>query len=253
MIAGLPLTARRPSACAPVCPAPGSLLLLPPILRHALLLLLLLLPLLQEFQSFAASADGAGALAAAGISAEDALPKMRLLAFMGLAHGVTEITFDQIQVGAGASQGGPGARVDRLRCDLLSWAAVQGAASAARPPAWPRPSVAPPAHNQPLPPASSPPLLQSALCLEAGEVEGAVVQATGKKVVEARIDQLRGVVAVSKCAPRTFGAQHWRELQQTLAGWKEAAVMAQQALAEAGAGAPRTSAGLPAAAAPLRA
>jgi hypothetical protein len=91
------------SACAAACPAPGSSLLRPPMLRHALLLPLL--PLLQEFQSFAASADGAGALAAAGISAEDALPKMRLLAFMGLAHGVTEISFDQIQVGAGASQG----------------------------------------------------------------------------------------------------------------------------------------------------
>ncbi len=69
-----------------------------------------------------------------------------------------------------------------------------------------------------------------------------MVQAIGKKIAEARIDQLRGTVAVSKCAPRTFEAQHWRELQATLAGWKEAAVMAQQALTEQASGAPRVGA-----------
>lgn len=101
---------------------------------------------------------------------------------------------------------------------------------------------------------SFPPGLQAALGLAAGEVEAAVVQAIGKKIAEARIDQLRGVVAVSKCAPRTFGPQHWQELQATLAGWKEASIMAQQALGEreAASGAPR---GIPngPSAAPVRA
>ncbi|EFN55512.1 hypothetical protein CHLNCDRAFT_133922 [Chlorella variabilis] len=128
----------------------------------------------QEFQTFAGTPAGAAALAAAGISEEAGLAKMRLLAFMGLAHGASQITFQQIQ---------------------------------------------------------------AALVLGPGEVEGAVVQAIGKKIAEARIDQLRGVVAVSKCAPRTFGPEHWRQLQHTLTGWKEAAIMAQQALAEAGGGA----------------
>lgn len=85
--------------------------------------------------------------------------------------------------------------------------------------------------------------LQAALGLGAGEVEAAVVQAIGKRIAEARIDQLRGTVAVSKCAPRTFGPEHWRELQATLAGWKEAAMMAQQALTEQASGAPRSGGG----------
>ncbi|KAL4432598.1 hypothetical protein ABPG77_000535 [Micractinium sp. CCAP 211/92] len=143
------------------------------------LLTIFLTGTIQDYQAFVGTAEGAAALAAAGISAEDALAKMRILAFMGLAHGATEISFDQIQ---------------------------------------------------------------AALGLGAGEVEAAVVQAIGKKIAEARIDQLRGTVAVSKCAPRTFEAQHWRELQATLAGWKEAAMMAQQALSEQASGAPRAGA-----------
>lgn len=60
---------------------------------------------------------------------------------------------------------------------------------------------------------------------------------------QARIDQLRAMVAISKCAPRTFGPEHWKDLQRTLAGWKEAAEMAQTALAEAAAGAARPAPG----------
>ena len=52
----------------------------------------------QEYQAFVASPEGAAALGSTGASGEEALAKMRLLALMGLAHGVTEITFDQIEV-----------------------------------------------------------------------------------------------------------------------------------------------------------
>ena len=61
--------------------------------------------------------------------------------------------------------------------------------------------------------------------------------------MQARIDQLRAVVAITKCAPRTFGPEHWKELQHTLAGWREAAEMAQTALTEAATGAARPAAG----------
>ncbi|PRW57750.1 Eukaryotic translation initiation factor 3 subunit M [Chlorella sorokiniana] len=145
------------------------------------LLTIFLTGTVQDYQAFTASSEGTAVLAAVGISAEDALAKMRLLAFMGLAHGAEEITFDQIQ---------------------------------------------------------------AALGLPAGEVEGAVVQAIGKRIIEARIDQLRAVVAITKCAPRTFGAEHWKELQHTLAGWREAAEMAQTALTEAATGAARPAAGV---------
>ena len=56
--------------------------------------------------------------------------------------------------------------------------------------------------------------------MPASEVEALVVQAIGKRIVEARIDQLRGTVSVAKCVPRTFGAGQWRELQGQLAVWK---------------------------------
>lgn len=64
------------------------------------------------------------------------------------------------------------------------------------------------------------PLPQSELEVSAAEVEALIVQAIGRRVMEARIDQLRGVVTVAKCVPRTFGAAQWRELQQQLAVWK---------------------------------
>lgn len=64
------------------------------------------------------------------------------------------------------------------------------------------------------------PLSQSELEVSAAEVEALIVQAIGRRVMEARIDQLRGVVTVAKCVPRTFGAAQWRELQQQLAVWK---------------------------------
>jgi len=57
--------------------------------------------------------------------------------------------------------------------------------------------------------------------LPAGDVEMVVVQAIGKRLMEAKIDQLAGVVTVTKCAPRTFGAAQWQELLGQLASWKK--------------------------------
>lgn len=108
----------------------------------------------QEYQKFASS--NAALLTTLGISAEDGLGKMRLLALMGLAHGASEMTFTEIQ---------------------------------------------------------------SALSLAPEEVEPLVVQALGKRLMEARIDQLQGNVAVSKCASRTFGPEQWKDLQGQLQRW----------------------------------
>ncbi|GAB4818111.1 hypothetical protein N2152v2_005157 [Parachlorella kessleri] len=70
------------------------------------------------------------------------------------------------------------------------------------------------------------------LGVPASEVEALVVQAIGKRIVEARIDQLRGTVAVAKCVPRTFGASQWRELQGQLAVWKESVDRVKQMTAD---------------------
>lgn len=63
--------------------------------------------------------------------------------------------------------------------------------------------------------------IATGLDLPVGEVESVVVQAIGKRLVEARIDQLQEVVTVTKCAPRTFGAAQWKELQGQLHSWQE--------------------------------
>ena len=45
---------------------------------------------------------------------------------------------------------------------------------------------------------------QEALALEDGEVETWVIRASGKKLLEARIDQLRSCVAVTRIPPAHF-------------------------------------------------
>ena len=63
--------------------------------------------------------------------------------------------------------------------------------------------------------------ISTSLEIPANEVESVVVQAIGKRLMEARINQLEEVVTVTKCAPRTFGAAQWVELQGQLKAWKE--------------------------------
>jgi translation initiation factor 3 subunit M len=62
--------------------------------------------------------------------------------------------------------------------------------------------------------------IASSLDIPATEVESVVVQAIGKRLMEAKIDQLAEVVTVTKCAPRTFGAAQWQELLGQLKSWK---------------------------------
>lgn len=61
---------------------------------------------------------------------------------------------------------------------------------------------------------------QEALGVGEGEVEAWVVRAIGRKLLAARIDQMRRTVAVTKCAQRTFSAAQWRALLAQLGAWK---------------------------------
>ncbi|KAK9831893.1 hypothetical protein WJX81_006639 [Elliptochloris bilobata] len=63
--------------------------------------------------------------------------------------------------------------------------------------------------------------IQEALCVGEGDVEAWVVRAIGKKLLEARIDQMRRTVAVTKCAQRTFPGAQWRALLAQLGAWKD--------------------------------
>lgn len=62
------------------------------------------------------------------------------------------------------------------------------------------------------------PLLQ----VDREEVEDIIVQAVARKLMEARIDQLRGVVTIHRCVSRTFGLAEWQELQKHLRSWQSA-------------------------------
>ncbi|KAK9834766.1 hypothetical protein WJX74_009855 [Apatococcus lobatus] len=63
-------------------------------------------------------------------------------------------------------------------------------------------------------------IIQGHLSLEEDEVEMWVIQAIGKKLIDAQIDQLNERVTVLKCARTTFGNSQWVELQQQLNAWK---------------------------------
>lgn len=62
--------------------------------------------------------------------------------------------------------------------------------------------------------------VQGQLSLEEDQVEMWVIQAIGKKLIDAQIDQLNERVTVLKCARTTFGNSQWVELQQQLNAWK---------------------------------
>lgn len=63
--------------------------------------------------------------------------------------------------------------------------------------------------------------VQQALGLQNNaEVEQWIVRAIGKRLVEGRIDQLRGSFSVSKCSHRTFTTASWQQLREQLGAWK---------------------------------
>jgi translation initiation factor 3 subunit M len=61
--------------------------------------------------------------------------------------------------------------------------------------------------------------VQAALNIGEGEVEAWIVRAIGKKLLDARIDQLARTVAITRCSHRSFGGPQWRELRAQLAAW----------------------------------
>lgn len=63
--------------------------------------------------------------------------------------------------------------------------------------------------------------IQAALDVAPHEVEGWVVRAIGAKLLDGRIDQVRGVVAIKRATHRTFDATEWQVLAKQLAGWRD--------------------------------
>ena len=63
-------------------------------------------------------------------------------------------------------------------------------------------------------------LMQEALDLEEGQEEAWVIRGIGLKLLEARIDQMRRSVTVTKLTQRAFTAAQWADLRAQLAAWK---------------------------------
>ena len=75
--------------------------------------------------------------------------------------------------------------------------------------------------------------IQLALQIGPEEVEAWVVRGIQAKLVEAVMDQLKGVVVVTRSTQRVFGPAQWIELRARLAQWKENLASATTSLAAA--------------------
>lgn len=63
--------------------------------------------------------------------------------------------------------------------------------------------------------------VKDALKLSASEVEEWIVKAIGAKLIDAKMDQVREVVTVTRCAHRVFGKDQWIDLRAQLTAWRE--------------------------------
>jgi translation initiation factor 3 subunit M len=63
--------------------------------------------------------------------------------------------------------------------------------------------------------------VRDTLQVPAEEVERWVVQAIGAKVLEAKMDQVREELVVTRCLHRIFGPQQWLELRDKLRAWRD--------------------------------
>mmetsp|Transcript_2666 Transcript_2666/g.3020 ORF Transcript_2666/g.3020 Transcript_2666/m.3020 type:complete len:408 (-) Transcript_2666:196-1419(-) len=64
-------------------------------------------------------------------------------------------------------------------------------------------------------------LVKTTLQVEDSEVESWIVKGIGMKLMEAKMDQLREIVIISRCTHRVFGHDQWIELRSRLAAWQK--------------------------------
>lgn len=62
--------------------------------------------------------------------------------------------------------------------------------------------------------------ISEALDIPASDVEDLIVRAIGKRVMEAKIDQLQEIILISRCTSRTFEDSDWKGLQRDLKQWR---------------------------------
>jgi translation initiation factor 3 subunit M len=75
---------------------------------------------------------------------------------------------------------------------------------------------------------------QVAAALQCGEdeVEGWIVRAIGARLVEAKMDQVRGAAVVTRVTHRVFGQAQWTELKQNIENWRDNMAGVREAVAK---------------------
>jgi len=63
-------------------------------------------------------------------------------------------------------------------------------------------------------------LIAKTLQLDESEVENWVITAMSEEVLDAKMDQLRKVVTISRCLQRVFTKAQWKQLSDNLANWR---------------------------------
>jgi len=63
-------------------------------------------------------------------------------------------------------------------------------------------------------------LIAKTLQISESEVELWTITAIGENIIDAKLDQLRGVIIVSRCLQRVFTRAQWRQLSDHLSVWK---------------------------------
>ena len=64
-------------------------------------------------------------------------------------------------------------------------------------------------------------LIRDTLQVPAEDVERWVVKAISAKVLEAKMDQVREVVLITRCLHRVFSTQQWVDLRAKLRAWRD--------------------------------
>lgn len=75
--------------------------------------------------------------------------------------------------------------------------------------------------------------VQTALDVPANQVETHIIGAIGARLLEAKVDQIKGVVAISRYQHISFGKADWGKVRKQLHAYCDSLVQVSQAMASA--------------------
>lgn len=73
--------------------------------------------------------------------------------------------------------------------------------------------------------------IQASLDIPQDQVEMFLIRAVGLKLLEGKIDQVKGTVSINRCTMRTFGQKEWVAQRAKIGVWRDQLVAVQASLA----------------------